>query len=606
MDIVDFSLYYMNPYSVPTFLTALGMFGLSIFVVWRERFSQVSLWFLALTLTISGWLFCFSWMYCAVDPSIALDWVKIAYLGVPLIPVFVFLFTVEVLRLYSRYKYGCWLNAAIGVVFVFLATRTTYLISGIRQFEWGFYPQMSWTALPYLAFFIGNLAASLWLYLREYRNGIPGTPSHQRIKMLMIAFSVAYLGALDYLPKFGLHFYPIGYLPVLFFLVLAGVTILKYRLVDITPKFALQEILNNMAETLLVLDMDGRVCVVNRTACELFQGEESDLLGRQIDALTPRPLTKEQFQTAFKTGGIRYYEVTFSQPFGSPRIYSLFASVMRDIYGQPVGMVCLLRDITDRKLSEMEILQLNISLEKKVAERTTELQKVNQDLEAFSFSVSHDLKRPLTLISGFADLLRISEASHLGEEGRKYLQLIQRHALKMGRLIEALLEFSRLGRQEVKRNWVDMNQLVKEVYADLRLLSPERKVEFQAGKLGRAWGDADMLRVVWTNLISNALKYTKRQPLSRIEVGSRGDKNQVVYFVRDNGVGFDEKLAGKLFQVFQRLHSDEEFEGTGVGLAMVLRVVERHGGRVWAEGRPHAGAQFYFSLPESSVQEKVA
>jgi len=234
-------------------------------------------------------------------------------------------------------------------------------------------------------------------------------------------------------------------------------------------------------------------------------------------------------------------------------------------------------------------------LETRVQQRTAELQIANTELEGFSYSVSHDLRAPLRAIDGYARMLDEDYASRLDDEARRLIAVVRSNARRMGQLIDDLLAFSRLGRQQAVSAPVDMTRLARQVADELR---GERAV--QCSPLPPVNGDNALLRQVWINLIGNALKYSAKKPDARVEIGAREEVGDNVYWVRDNGAGFDMRYAGKLFGVFQRLHRADEFEGTGVGLAIVQRVVARHNGRVWAEGTPGEGACFFFSLPAVS------
>jgi signal transduction histidine kinase len=226
------------------------------------------------------------------------------------------------------------------------------------------------------------------------------------------------------------------------------------------------------------------------------------------------------------------------------------------------------------------------------------LEAANKELEAFSYSVSHDLRAPLRHIDGYASLLRKAVGESLNEKAARYLQTISDSAKQMGQLIDDLLVFSRMGRQEMLHTTVNLDQLIKTILYDLRLDLQGREISWRIDPLPEVPGDPAMLRQVFMNLITNALKFTSTRPLARIEIGiDRRSSSEVVVFVRDNGVGFDMQYAGKLFGVFQRLHRVDEFEGTGIGLANVRRIVHRHGGRTWAEGVPDQGATFYVALP---------
>jgi len=240
-------------------------------------------------------------------------------------------------------------------------------------------------------------------------------------------------------------------------------------------------------------------------------------------------------------------------------------------------------------------------LEQCVRDRTAQLEAANKELEAFAYSISHDLRAPLRAIDGFSRVILEDYTDKLDDEGKRYLNIIGSNTKKMGQLIDDILALSRLGRQEIKRSEIDMDKLAKTVFKELKPAAHERKVEFNINKLPPSHGDQAMIRQVLINLLSNSIKFTRPKETGVIEIDGRSEGDENIYTIRDNGVGFDMKYVGKLFGVFQRLHSTEEFEGTGVGLAIVQHIIHRHGGRVWAEGKVGEGATFYFTLPKLSA-----
>jgi light-regulated signal transduction histidine kinase (bacteriophytochrome) len=269
-------------------------------------------------------------------------------------------------------------------------------------------------------------------------------------------------------------------------------------------------------------------------------------------------------------------------------------SLRRDDIGLPVAILETNNDISESKRREQDILRLNQEL----GARTKELEAINKELEAFAYSVSHDLRAPLRHVLGYAELLQKNVSSSLDEKSQHYMTTILEAAKRMGNLIDDLLAFSRIGRAETRETMVSIEQLVREVLDELEQDTNGRDISWKIDALPDAYADRSMLKLALINLISNAIKFTRARARAEIEIGStRGEPDGAIVFVRDNGVGFDMKYARKLFGVFQRLHTAEAFEGTGIGLATVQRIIHRHGGNVWAEGSVDNGATFFFSVP---------
>jgi light-regulated signal transduction histidine kinase (bacteriophytochrome) len=280
-----------------------------------------------------------------------------------------------------------------------------------------------------------------------------------------------------------------------------------------------------------------------------------------------------------------------------------------DTPNRPNGILSL--DITDRKRTEEELLNLthqvsdlNASLERKVEQRTHQLQVANKELEAFSYSVSHDLRAPLRAINGYARMLEEDYGHTLDHDGKRLLTTVQKNAIQMGSLIDDLLAFSRLGRKDVQKTKINMAVMVKNV-ADELMIEMKTHPHVTINISSYAVADSTLIRQVWINFIANAIKYSSKKEDPKIEIQEQVEDDRIIYSVKDNGIGFDMAYAHKLFGVFQRLHSAEEFEGTGVGLAIIKRIIDKHGGTVWAQSERNQGATFFFALPSQQYLNKI-
>ena len=354
-------------------------------------------------------------------------------------------------------------------------------------------------------------------------------------------------------------------------------------------------IVDSSDDAIIGKTLEGTITSWNKGAEKIYGFSARDVKGKSISMLAPADFPDEipRILEKIKQGeAIERLETTRIRKDGRLIPVSLTISPIRDENGAIVGASTIARDISDRKNAEREIMRLNADL----AARAAELESANTDLEAFNYTVAHDLRQPLTVINSYCQAIETLCGDRLSKDGKELLQGIYDGSLRMNRLIEALLDFSRLAHAELRRESVDLSALAHDVADELILAEPGRRVEFSISDALVALGDANLLRVALFNLIGNAWKFTGRRDTPCIEFGVRDMGGTPTYFIRDNGAGFDQAYADRLFAPFQRLPSAEEFRGVGIGLATVARIIRRHGGRVWAEGRPGEGATFFFTL----------
>ncbi|MGH9872241.1 MAG: PAS domain-containing sensor histidine kinase [Pyrinomonadaceae bacterium] len=377
------------------------------------------------------------------------------------------------------------------------------------------------------------------------------------------------------------------------------------NIIDITERKQaeqkFQRVVESSPNAIVLVGAEGKIVLVNARTERLFGYSREELIGEPLEVLVPT-----RFRDKHPTHRSAFYSSPSTRAMGAGRdLFGLHKDgreVPIEIGLNPIEaeegtlVLATIIDITERKHAEEEIHRLNDELEVRVIERTTQLEAANKEMEAFSYSASHDLRAPLRHLAGYASLLQKNGWKQLDENSRRYVNTIIDEANRMGDLIDHLLNFSRLGRAELQKRTVDLEKLVAEVVAKTAVPDGQQ-INWKISALPKVPGDPALLRLVFDNLLSNAVKFTRKREQPQVEIGCKSTDPHAVLFVKDNGEGFDMRYVNKLFGVFQRLHRADEFEGTGIGLANVRRIIARHGGTTWAEGDVGKGATFFLSLP---------
>jgi PAS domain S-box-containing protein len=556
-------------------------------ILQRQRASRVARLFCLMLLLVSGWFLGFAAMFSTSSVTLAAMFGRLAIASVAFLPAAVYDFTATSIRTYVRHRAVVIIAWLAATVFAFLILASDFVIAGTRQFSWGTYPRAGPGGILFLIYFFVILAMQMFEYAVEFRQ-TDDERRRRRILNLMASFTIVYLSVVDFVPMFGLDHRPLGYVPVFAFVTFAWRSIRSHRFQSITAARAASEILDTMADALFVIDAEARMRVVNPAARAMFGYAESEILGKKIDTLEyvdPEASISRTLQDMLRRAPIRDEERLFRRKGGERIDVSISVSSLHEpeVVG---GAVVIVRDIRARKRAEEELRAF-----------TVKLQQSNRELEDFAYVASHDLQEPLRKIQAFGDRLKQRYGEVLTGEGVDYLNRMQSAAGRMQALINDLLAFSRVTTQAHPFTAVDLAAVAGEVVHDLEIRIHQAGGEVVIGALPTIEADALQMRQLLQNLVSNALKFHRPEVPPRVEVSGKISAAHAQLVVSDNGIGFDEKYADRIFTLFERLHGRGTYEGTGIGLAICRKIAQRHGGDIRARSTPGEGASFIVTLP---------
>jgi len=592
--------YALNPLALQTLVVSLAVIVLGIFALIREHGSHVSIVYFVLTLSIGVWLFAFSWMYSAIDSQLAMWWAKVGYVGIGFIPPAVIHFCSLIAQDYERVRRRVLASWMISAVFIALIITTDIQFASLYRYGFGFYPKSRVTGLPFLLYFFGAMIFALRSFVVWYLGKPKGSAQSVRARMLLIAFAIGYIGAIDFATSFGAQLYPIGYLAIACFIVISMRSLFRYRFMDITPALAARQIFDTMNDALIVLDPDGIVRLVNPATCGLFGLREQELVGKPLSARgLDDSVFVQKLDSIVRNGTVRNHEVDYQPQAGAHHVLNVTASIMRNPSGEPLATVCVVNDITERKRSEEEREILIAGL-----------QSANRKLEAmdrmksdFVSVVSHEIRTPLTTIKAFIELL-IMKPDTPEQKKVKLMRTINDETDRLSRLVSDLLDLARIEAGSLK--WhseeVSLEELIGNTATNMRPLFEHKGLHLTTAfhaPLPIISGDRDRLVQVITNILSNAIKFTPEG--GSIHIDARREavpKARLVVEITDTGIGIAEEDIEAIFEKFHRSADGRTgaIEGTGLGLAIARQIVEHHGGKLWASATGQ-GSTFTFTLP---------
>ncbi len=587
----------LNVHSISPLIVGFLMLILGAITLIRDKDSKVNSSFFLVTFSIFVWLGSLPWLYSAPNELDALFWARISHFGVAFIPSFFFAFTLEIIQAYKKYKIFAWGTFVISGIFCVGFVFTPYLVENVTQMPWGYYPRYG----PYGFFLILYIALfmliSLDLILLEYRKS-SSDRERSRLKGIFLGVAVGLLGAVDFVGAFGIQVFPIGYIPIFVSTLILGQTIMRFRLIDLTPSFAAHRILDTMEGLVVVVDLKGKISVVNRSLCELLGYEERELRGKEISFIFGDE-ERDDSEIIEKSWVLPDEEMKWKRRDGTKVEISVSASVITDGSGEPAGIVYTGTDITERKRAERELIEAKESAE-----------QANRAKSDFLANMSHEIRTPLNAVLGFSDLLSDTPLTNIQ---RDYVDTVKESGKLLLALISDILDFSKIESGQIQLEDIDFNlkNLIEDVLRISRSKVTDKKTElyyhYDDDVPMHFVGDPTRVRQIILNLLNNAIKFTKQGDIGVCVSGASEETLQnsaengfyvVQISVKDTGIGIPKEKQRVIFETFTQADSSttRRYGGTGLGLAITRALVGKMDGTIWVESEVGKGSDFTFTL----------
>ena len=597
MENIEALFFRPNIHALAPFIVGFLMLVLGVVTFIRDRASKVSSSFFLVTLSIFVWLDSLPWLYSASSEQAALFWAKIEHMGVAFIPSFFFIFTLDIIQRYRKYRYFAWATLILPAGFCAGLILTPYFIAGVVSMPWGYYSQYGtygYVLIMYLAIFMLISLDLIWL---EHMKSASDR-ERRRLMGIFSGVAVGLMGAVDFVGVFGIQVFPLGYIPIFVCALILGQTIMRFKLIDLTPSFAANHILETMEGLVAVVNLSGRISFVNRSLCELLGYKEEELDEQPISLLFETN-EKNFFPNINKEWSLRDREMEWKARDGTHVELSVSASLIKDKKGEPAGIVYTATDITERKKYEKELID---------AKETAE--QANRAKSEFLANMSHEIRTPLNAVIGFSDVLSDTQMNNIQTD---YVDTIRESGKLLLALISDILDFSKIESGEVHLEAIDFNlkSLVEDVLRIARPKVTNSKIElyydYDESVPTEFIGDPTRVRQVILNLLNNAIKFTKQgeigvhvKPAAAIksDSGSKNESYSVQISVQDTGIGIPPEKQKVIFETFTQADSSttRRYGGTGLGLAITKALVEKMDGAIWVESEEGEGSEFTFTL----------